>query len=317
MGVFVARFLENGDIAFADQGTQDVYIVDPDGRIDGRLGGLGDGPGEFRQISSIVPLQTDSFLVLDYRTSRVSLIASGEFVRDTRYEAGPVGQLHDSGLSANGRFLATPSAMVFGEPGWATAPVSRVDSEFESAEAVMERYVLRVRERGDRNPISHWGFMEFDGRHIVTVRTDRPEVQWWTPDGVLAQVSRWDAESRAVTEDDWGLFEAAFRERHEDRADLGEMVRERREDFAGPLPVLWRIHEGGEDVVWVSEYDLTHEHRRSGRYWILSRPDGWLGYADLPPAAEVMHVRAERILVVESNELGVQSVAVYRVRRAN
>lgn len=68
--------------AILNAGTHTVRIVDDDGRLVTEFGGPGDGPGEFRSLSSIHRLSGDSLLVWDGRRSTASYFdIHGNFIR--------------------------------------------------------------------------------------------------------------------------------------------------------------------------------------------------------------------------------------------
>lgn len=314
-----ARFLDSGRIVIADDGTNTVYLLEPSGATAAVLGGKGQGPGEFEAIIGVTPLEADSFLVMDYRNARATVYDGEKFVSDTRLGIPPVYVYDTRSSSPEGRFLVTPWVGYFPNPGWGKAPVMRVDAAFSTADTVMERDVLLVRDRRpDRNPISQRAWLQYGGDMVITARTDRSQVEWRTPDGVLKQVSRWPQRVRDLNGDDWSRYAAAFRMRNssEPRAKLESTLAAQEADFGGTYPALQQIYAARGGDVWIAQFDLTTRSHRSGRYWILSRSAGWLGYIDLAPRSDILDIDSDRVLVLEYDNLDVQAVAMYQIERS-
>lgn len=313
--VVSGRFLDSGRIVIADNGAKTIYILESNGVVAAALGGKGKGPGEFQTIIGVTPLQADSFLVTDYTNDRATLYDGEHWVSDERLAIRP-GYVYDTGSSSpEDRFLTFPWAGIFPKPGWGKAPVMRVDETFSTADTVMERDVLLVTRRYDHNPVRQMGWLQYGGGMVITARTDRAQVEWRSPNGVLNQVSRWDHRARDLNGNDWSRYADALRKRHENeaRSELEGALAAQKVDFGGSYPALQRIYAAHGGNVWIAQFDLTTRSRRSGRYWILSREAGWLGYIDLPPSSEVLDITGDRLLLLESDSLDVEAVAMYRV----
>lgn len=66
--------LPDGRIVVANQGTREVRTYAADGQFLGASGEDGDGPGQWRAISNVHPVQGDTLLVVDHRLGRHGLI---------------------------------------------------------------------------------------------------------------------------------------------------------------------------------------------------------------------------------------------------
>ncbi|MEX0837241.1 MAG: hypothetical protein WD101_02835, partial [Gemmatimonadota bacterium] len=69
-----AARLGDGRIAVAHQGTGEIRVFDEEGRFLLAAGGLGDGPGEWRQVAAVHALPGDTLVVVDPRLDRVGLV---------------------------------------------------------------------------------------------------------------------------------------------------------------------------------------------------------------------------------------------------
>ena len=80
-----AALLSDGSMVIAHAGEQEVLWFDPDGRLARRFGRRGSGPGEFRDLNSILVTRADTVLAYDGRLSRLTVLSgSGELVRTDR-----------------------------------------------------------------------------------------------------------------------------------------------------------------------------------------------------------------------------------------
>lgn len=66
--------LPGGHVAIAHQGTREVRIYDADGRFVVASGEDGDGPGQWRAISTVRHLAGDTLLVIDHRLRRYGFV---------------------------------------------------------------------------------------------------------------------------------------------------------------------------------------------------------------------------------------------------
>ncbi|MEJ2217098.1 MAG: hypothetical protein P8099_10835 [Gemmatimonadota bacterium] len=73
-GVVEALRLADGRIVVADGGSGEVRFYGPDGAFLRRVGGEGDGPGEFRLMSGMGPAAGDSVWVYDYSLRRFTIV---------------------------------------------------------------------------------------------------------------------------------------------------------------------------------------------------------------------------------------------------
>ena len=100
-----AALLSDGSLVIAHAGEQEVLWFDQ-GRVVRRFGRRGSGPGEFRDLNSILVTRDDTILVYDGRLSRLTILSrAGELVRTERVPSsvGPAAKL--VGWLEGGRLL--------------------------------------------------------------------------------------------------------------------------------------------------------------------------------------------------------------------
>jgi len=66
--------LPDGRVVVANQGTREVRVYAADGQFLAASGADGDGPGQWRAIANVHPVQGDTLLVVDHRLGRHGLI---------------------------------------------------------------------------------------------------------------------------------------------------------------------------------------------------------------------------------------------------
>lgn len=94
----VAAFRNGDRIVVAYRDDQEIRIYDLQGRLKSRLGGAGEGPGEFRDIVALTPLG-DSIVAFDAALWRVSVFdPHGNFARSFRIDPIEFGRAIDMGL---------------------------------------------------------------------------------------------------------------------------------------------------------------------------------------------------------------------------
>ena len=97
--------LNDGRIVVAHRGGSEILFYSPTGELTKRVGRRGSGPGEFREISSMVlGPHGDSIVVWDYSQNRLSVFdTAGMFVRSER--GSPDGPIFIEGAFSDGSFL--------------------------------------------------------------------------------------------------------------------------------------------------------------------------------------------------------------------
>lgn len=196
------RELPDGRLMVADPLSQVLLIADLDaGRAD-TLGGVGQGPSEYRQPDGLFALPGDSTLLVDLGNARLTVIGPagefGETMPITQGEPGRGGRfliVMPSGVDGRGglyfrRFGGSPGAAL---PD--SAPVLRYDrgdgaidtvanvklpTLVRSSSGGASNRSVNIRQR-PMSPEDGWG-VGSDGR-IAVARADGYRLEWMHPDG--------------------------------------------------------------------------------------------------------------------------------------
>jgi hypothetical protein len=323
----------DGRAVVADGGqAQQVVLLSATGAVDTVLGRLGDGPGEFRFIFSVVPLGDDSILVGDPFSRRLSVLHQGGFARSLSLGGESNLRLLGLGAGPNPRALfGPPLAGVMGRRGerpWLPVPLVSLDPASGQADTLGWADWDQSIAFGGNNPFMSGGFATTSGGGFVVGRGDRPELRWLDGEGRLRQIVRWQAEARPVSDSLRVAWEVAMREAFGESGRLTEAdidarirtmldaIREPEPFFgvAGPMPRHGGLLTDLDGNVWIAEYELRRRAAPT-RYYGLSPEGDWTGVLELPEGLEVLAIGTDRVLAVERNLLDEHAVAVYRLER--
>jgi hypothetical protein len=323
-----ARRLADGRIVVADAGTAELHFYGEDGRHQRSVGGRGDGPGEFQNISWLGLFPGDSLIAHDLFGRRSSIFSSaGEFGRTLTFH--PV----DGGSPPNilaafsdGTLLGGLTTAVRGD---------QLSSGMRRSEARFARFagsdgtlldsiaVLPGRESHllvDGGSImvttpllAPESFVAAAGDRVLLGYSGSSEMQLRAADGTLLRLIRRLREPVPVTAAD---LERLTEERLGNMPDEG--IRARMSDIMGQMPAPQvrpafadlRADDAGN--LWVRESVILDEPK----IWTVFDDDGrLLGPIELPDGFRPLHIGHDFVLGVASDELDVQRIRVYRLEK--
>lgn len=315
-----------GGIVVANRGSNQVLLFNAQGGFVGSRGREGDGPGEFRRLSSVLSLGGDSLGVYDSSHKRFSVFGpDGQLVReftldtpgDSDYEK--LFKLPDGGLA------------VFGNGGLRGGQAGIFRSMAESF--AVDRNGMRVGSFGTfpgaevfvgrMAGLVLFGANTFGavvGEHLLVGTGEDPEVRLYGRDGHLKRIVRWPDRERGVTEERVAEYLAAAEAtlpeaaRSEARAMLAEIPR------SDHQPAFEDVLVSPAGEVWVGEYrgpEMALPGARSpSREWLIFDPAGVLkARLRTPVGFQPLRVGTDEVVGVYVDEFGVESVVVYAVLR--
>jgi len=338
------RELPDGRVVVADPLGQVLLIADMVvGKAD-TLGGVGQGPGEYRQPDAVYPLPGDSTLLVDLGNARLSVLGpDGSFVETmpmTRGSPGPGGGLViviPRGVDSEGRVYFQPvgGGMRRGFPDSAT--VVRLDRR-SGAVDTLTRVKLPEMKRatsggaGNQNvrvtpiplsPQDAWGVAP-DGR-IAVARSGDYHVEWIGPDGTVVRGPSVDYDPvriRRADKEQWaesagnGLRIGIAVSDEDRRVTLG-----RGGGSGGPdIDSLdWPEMKPAfvDNGVWVTpEGDIwVRRHVAAGervRFDVFGSDANLLGAVTLPPGRQVVGFGPGTLYATRTDDLGLQWLERYR-----
>ena len=314
--------LDDGRIVVADAGSGEIRFYNETGRFLLATGGLGDAPGEYRQITGLGTGPGDSIWAYDFGLRRFTVLTGdGEPVRTvsvggTLSSVGAVGTLPDGSFvvkeSWSSHLHDNTRQRLVRDPV-AVARLSSDGTELDTIAMVAGREVFLSTEDG-RAVMSAPLFARTSsaamGNETVFVGDQEAfEVLRYSPAGVLQQIMRVpDADLQLTTGDVQQLKETLFAREPEQRR---VMMRDHLEEMAVPptRPAYGSLIVDALGNLWAGEYA---RYPAVPRTWTVFTATGeLLGEVIVPERFKVLQVGHDWILGVGQDELDVEYVRVH------
>lgn len=319
-------------IVVANGGRLELLFYDGDGNLLRRAGGRGDGPGEFQSLEWISRFGPDSILALDVWGQRVSYFdAAGNFGRSVRLE--PNAELpvpRPVAFFGGGSFLATQGTFALG----GDAPAGRVERSLEplyhiSSDGLTatqigsfpgrERVIVPTGPRGGlerrQRPFGRGTAFAATFDRFYVADNESYEIRAYSITGKLTQVIRKQAFPIPLEASDIQVYEDSV------LATVNAASRpQMRVLFAKmpPPPQTYPafepdIHIDGDLNLWVKESNRLGDHR--SRWSVFSAGGELLGVIEMPPGVEVLDIGIDYVLGLQRDELQVEYVQLFQLRR--
>jgi len=324
------ELLSDGRILVANRGDGSVRLYDEAGHLEWRTGGRGDGPGEFRDLRGVVVVGNEIWAYQSLPRPIHVFARDGEYLRSvsTAYSSGP----RIRGILSDGAVVAT-----IGQRGSSTQPVFRQVTDLVVVRAGVVDTISTLDQAQFVNTSLGPEFQALGpflsvagaGNSIFAGFGDEYDIGVWDESGSLIRRIR-----RAWTP---GPVEASHRQAYgqtlmaegEGSPELEDVYRRLAEEMVYPEshPAFSRIlvRESGE--AWVErpqteppwseaiEYSPVRPHPSE---WDLFSPEGvWLGTITLPARFRLTSVGEDRLAGVAKDDLDVERVEVWGLRRPN
>ena len=322
--------LSDGSVAAIDRRSNEIRIFAEDGRHLRSMGGSGEGPGEFSNAWFLWVLPGDTLWAGDWRPWRYNVFTSaGEFVRAVPMtppypNSSQWGGVLDNGVSVNVRnggpvepsFVIPDTLIVEAHDtnGRLVSTIARVPDVAHGMTGKSETLGINLVLR----PLfAARAMADAVGTTVATGHGGSPEVRLLDSAFQLRRIVRWSDPGREVAPADvreWRDNYAASRGgRNSDRWSPFDEVRVDPEIPAADFfPAFTYIMLGRDSRLWVLPYQRPGQDRRG---FMAFQPDGtFLCHLGGQPANfNVWEFGADYALGVEADELGVQTVAMYRL----
>ncbi|MGD2153322.1 MAG: hypothetical protein PVG79_08630 [Gemmatimonadales bacterium] len=323
-----ARRLSDGRIVVANAGTYELRFYDSKGRFMSAGGGEGGGPGEFKELTGLWTFADDSMITYDYRSRRISIFEpSGTFARSFQLHGVTGARSHplviapftDGSLLIDARpaldvevqggirrdstlyLRCSPEGELVDSLGWFPGPEWYVKRDENSMAA-------SVRALGRRPHATVHGNRSYFGS------SDSFEIGHYDARGRLTRLIRKAQTNLPVTAEDverWKQDAIADQEDEIGRTILGRLLDDM--PFPETMPAYRRLIVDSEANLWVEEYRRPGDDQPR---WTVFDPQGvMLGTVETPPNLEVYQVASDFVLGRRTDELGVESVQLYKLKR--
>jgi len=317
--------LPDGRIVVANAQSE-VRYYDSAGRHLRTVGSRGAGPGQYRQLWSLYPLEAESVLAFDV-LGRVSILApSGRFVRSyafpLRAYGAQVAWLPDRGAAFfDDRF----ERMVAGP--------RRTDAIIQdTAFLLVADAAGRIRDTLDRLPSSwrwqtgdNWGHVWFSGEPLLAADSgvvvaghgDAFALRWYRVGRGLTRITRVKAAPHPVTQRDVErteaeLLEMAKRLRIRPEGPGGSFARQH---YAEDLPFITRLRLDRGGRTWVRRW--ASDDAPSAPWIVFDTAGRPLARLEMPGAFRPSDIGEDYVLGVLRDPGAIDVVIRYRLRRSS
>jgi hypothetical protein len=321
-----ALLLGNGGLAVANTGASEVLLLSADGSITARVGGQGEGPGEFSGTTTL--LATDAgFLAYDARLARLTEFSeNGEFLTSSRLSAqSAIVDLKPLARGAAGHMLAILGEQRFFLPEgikrdttpllWFTDLETEPDTlgvlpaKEWSYGGIPGGGATRTEPAFGRDIVAH-GLMD----RALIGDTDVLSLSIYRADGTLTRRIRGSDGGWAVTTEEIGAWRAERLDRMGQDAPDWYLEFVENAPFRETHPAFHAAVLGPDEMVWIG---LATRPGEETRRWLVIGPDGQLrGQVDLPAEAKVLAVDVDRFALLQRNALDEEEVRLYRYARS-
>jgi hypothetical protein len=323
-GISGAHRTAEGQYVVVNAGSRDVRVYDARGVFLRSFGRRGGGPEEF-EMPLLAGVSHDTLIVVDQVHHRLSMVhPEAGIVRVARVadEVGPF--LNPAGAFANGE-------VVFGgaldmERTQLRRGMNRASTFYRSCDTDGALAADFGQQPGadffsDRGPGAKPRLVPFGRVPLAAVSPDRFyfgsqdgwEIDAYDPSGKLVRLIRLDRDPVAVTDEDTQQFIDDV------TADIpAEYVAQAREMLSEtPVPDVFPPYGALETdalgYLWVADYSRPGEE---SSMWTIFDADGRLsGQVTAPPGVSILEIGADYLLGVYRDELGVEYLHQYAVRR--
>jgi len=311
--------LSNGHIAVADRHAREIRVFDDAGDHALTFGRPGEGPGEFTALWSIAELAGDTIAAIDPLGGRVSLFSSaGVFGRSFPIPRLPgasapnvIGWLADGTLLISA-LTRSPSRDTRDQ---STHFLYAVDPHGEILGTLGEYPGSPLGRNGLALGFASRAEFAAGGSLAWVGQSGRFELVGHDRTGAVRRMVRLDREPRAVTQPEIDEAQAAV-ERSLQGASGPAVERILATEYASHHPVHGVLLADRAGNLWIERYRHHLLEDPGPQEWDVFDAEGRLvGYLATPTDFEITDIGADFVLGFHTDELGVQTVRMYRLQR--
>lgn len=326
--------LGDGRVAVADGNANEVRFYDPRGRFLRAAGRRGGGPGEFATLDAMLPYRGDSVAVWDARQRRLTVLgADGGPGRTTTVAVGGVSAAL-RGVFADGAFVLEPApgldAFLRMEEGERRDSVRYVrhTADGVAADTLGARAGRELVAGRAGGTISQQGvllgrdaYFAARGDRAYLGESDAYRVDVIDASGRMRMSIRRPGAPRPASRADLAQARAAAEERRRERAEqiarvtggaasapaLGELP------ARATLPAFDQLLADADGNLWVRDYQVARD--APSRWSVFDAEGRWRTTVNTPAGLTVLQVGRDWILGRARDELEVEYVRLYRLRK--
>jgi hypothetical protein len=319
--VRAAARLESGGLAIANGGTSQVLMYDANGELVRTFGRKGSGPGEFSSLDAIWRIRADSILAWDGSTRQIHAFDNlGRHVRTIQFNNRIANRLE---RYPNGEFLGFTGTHDTlprspNETWWESYIYLRLTSDGDSLGAIGPLHGMEYMSsewegsqlRAQR-PLGHIAAVAVGPAVFYYGDSESHRVLVFEPGGRLTRIIERVAELKPVTAQvRIGYINNRLGAATDPQLRLAWDKYFAKVPFPSHVPAYRRFDVDPEGNLWVQDWDLPGSPQIA---WSVFSPDGhWITEVS-GPKGQVLEVGAEHVILLLRNELGMESVVMFRI----
>jgi len=313
--------LRDGRILVTNAGSQELRYYGAEGDFLHKVGGGGEGPGEFRSMGPVERFGSDSLALFDYRLFRYTVLdRNGTFGRVFQLREEDRRRPFPDGIFEDGSILASVSL----RPGGRETPpgLSREEMNFmrmapngavqDSLATLWGNEWYRVdTEDGVRSlsrPLGlHYQAVTRSSSWVYG-GTDSYEYLEFDQGGGLFRIVRADIDRRTVPREAVEDAERGYREMpNRYAAELWGSI-----PWPDQLPAYDEFLVDLEGNLWIMDYGVLDEPIR---FSVFDPSGRWLGRVDVPQGGRVTEIGADYLIGIWTDELEIETVRIYGLHK--
>lgn len=314
-----ATRLSDGSIVVANEGSNEVRLYAPDGTFAHAFGREGEGPGEFRRLTSVHAAPGDSLAAFDYWLARITVFRMGEAGSRT-IDLSHFGTRVWRVVSLGDETFA---AIVYGYPAANLQGLYRVaytivkfdlhGGEVDTLATIAGSEGFQF-DQGDARPLfAKNGFIAGHGGRLYAGDADSMQVAVYGGDGALEMILRVPGYDLRLTDAERAAERATLLPETEVPAFIRDVVAALPDPATRPAFAQLLVDAPGN--VWAPEHQGRAERDRPTECAVFG-PDGeWLGHVTLPAGFTPHEIGEDWILGVQRDTLDTEHVQLLRLQR--
>ena len=335
-----ATRLADGRIVVANGGSNQLLVFDAAGQYLAAWAGQGDGPGEFRSLTTVRRWPGDSLIAADSEQGRASVFdLEGNHGRTITLKGSPGGFFKSissdptehrlMGVLPDGTILTRDVGGYMTEGLWrwdhtygltgADGSANKSLGDYPGPETYSESvhveeermvYVMPL-----RHPFGKTTFTAVWDDLVAIGRNETYEIRTFTSDGSPSHIVRRDHAPGTPTQEQ---LDAHFRERFANRP--GEERTPRLEVAANvpmveTFPAFSALRGDASGYLWVAEFKLPDEDRDFTLWTVFDRKGRALGFVETPSGLTVYEIGEDYILGRRTGDMDVEFVELWELAR--
>jgi hypothetical protein len=332
-------FFRDGAFLVEDNQTDELRLFDSTGSLVRLIGGAGSGPGEFRSLTKLNVMAGDTFVTYDRRLYRISVFdPDGELMKTvtlTREEGGQGTLALDAWGFGPERFLLHRMSRWDSTDSTPRPRRSQSDAVLFplDGDGVVDGPPIRFTGGYSVQFENGGGSSPFANQPRITVNSGRLaygsgleyELRISSDDLRTRRIVRWSGWKRPLSAETLGQIRAQFETGWEEvRAAQPDLVESLVGALFSPeilpdtLPVLGPVFLDHAGRLWVSRFIPSVYTWGDEDSWHVLDVDGHpQARIQLPPDAQLVAVRGDRVALVMRDSLDVEHLKVFRIPEAS